>query len=74
MLLKSKYLPIGIGFQVRSDRTLLPYPIYWNGKERGWYDRNKHGGPYSGGVSWENKTNNLWYFVVPKNLLLFGDD
>lgn len=40
MLLKSKKLPIGMGFQVRDDKRILPYPIYWNGIERGWYDKN----------------------------------
>lgn len=74
MLVKSKYLPIGIGFQVRDDKNILPYPIYFNGIERGWYDRKKHGSPHVGGVSWESRITGLWYYVVPKNLLIFGED
>ena len=74
MLIKSKYLPIGVGLQVRYDLTLLPYPIYWTGKERGWYNGNKHGKPYSSGGSWENTEIQLWYLVVPKSILMFGDD
>lgn len=73
MLLKSEELPIGMGLQVRDDKRILPYPIYWNGIERGWYDK-EHGSPHVGGGSWESRKTGLWYFVVPKNLLIFGDD
>lgn len=74
MLLKSKKLPIGMGFQVRDDKSVLKFPIYWTGVERGWYDRGKHGPPVRGRGSWPSGSNGLWYFVVSKNLLIFGDD
>lgn len=74
MLLKSKQLPIGMGLAVRSNNSVLQCPVYWTGVERGWYDRKKHGPPVRRHGGWQNSVNELWYFVVPKNLLIFGDD